>query len=620
MGVNHGRHAPSRPLRWLFVVFLVLEACDGFRLPGFTEGFIDAQMGDRDGDGWRDCGIDPSVTCDCDDADPSVYPGSAGASLAPGEYVDLDGDGFGTESQDRCVPGWAGRVSQRGDCEDLDVTVYAGADDSPDDGIDQDCGGTDGPDPHVRLTSSDFLTIQKAIDAAVDGNTLWIGLPAGASSVVFKENVAIRAKRIALITTRPGFITIDGQGAGPTLILQDIPDADEGELQATVDGFILQNGLVSCDSCEESDTDDDGGGLRILRSSPLIRRCLIRNNHAAHKGGGVYIDDSSPTLEDCRILGNDASDGGGIAVVGPESHPQIRHTRIGECAEASDGNFGTVENSRIDCNATYGNGGGIALQDSHPALLFSRLERNTASYGGGVFTIGATVPELRHLLIRGSVAGHAGGGMLIDGSSPILSHCVITGNRAPSDDNFEAASGGGLLIIATDSKLYATPGIESSILSDNNTDSSEAGGTVFNLAAMDGADLDGISNTDLYSDDPDFNIFVGGAGSCAHLSCLSPNGQNMEIDPGLPQTGDDLHLARTSGLIDRGTGIDPDGSPADPGLYGGEDGDRWDLDGDGYFDWFWPDAFIDAPARFDPADYDCDDLDASVPMVTSCTN
>jgi hypothetical protein len=79
----------------------------------------------------------------------------------------------------------------------------------------------------------------------------------------------------------------------------------------------------------------------------------------------------------------------------------------------------------------------------------------------------------------------------------------------------------------------------------------------------------------------------------------------------------DWHLSLSSPLIDMGdpTVLDPDGSRADMGPYGGPDGDKWDLDWDGYPNYFWPGTIHDAPLGFYEEDYDCDDRD---PWVFLC--
>ncbi len=127
---------------------------------------------DADGDGfgvlayWNfdpdgDCTDDPlqsPVGTDCDDTDPSIFPdapetpddgadsncdGFDSTVCAP----DVDGDGFGRAGSplisvdDDCDdPGEA--VSDT-DCDDDDASAFPGADETVDDGIDQDCSGAD---------------------------------------------------------------------------------------------------------------------------------------------------------------------------------------------------------------------------------------------------------------------------------------------------------------------------------------------------------------------------------------------------------------------------------------------------------------------------------------------
>ncbi|MGB0639953.1 MAG: MopE-related protein, partial [Myxococcota bacterium] len=142
---------------------ITLSVSDGTDV-GTFEWTVDVQWPDLDGDGER-------ADVDCDDDDASIYPGAVeicdaidsdcDESLVD-EFADMDGDG-----EPNCIDDDADGDGETADtdCNDLDSSVYSGADEECD-WIDSDCDGSliDG------YADSDEDGEPDCIDVDVDGD------------------------------------------------------------------------------------------------------------------------------------------------------------------------------------------------------------------------------------------------------------------------------------------------------------------------------------------------------------------------------------------------------------------------------------------------------------------
>ncbi len=130
---------------------------------------------DTDADKWAAC-------VECDDLNSAVNPeavevcnliddncdGVIDEAVTTTYYTDADGDTYGDllAPVEVCEPA-DGQVEDATDCADADATIYPGATDVPDDGIDQDCDGIDAHEEPVDTGDTGDTGDTAAEDTAV---------------------------------------------------------------------------------------------------------------------------------------------------------------------------------------------------------------------------------------------------------------------------------------------------------------------------------------------------------------------------------------------------------------------------------------------------------------------
>ncbi|MCB9796999.1 MAG: FG-GAP repeat protein [Alphaproteobacteria bacterium] len=170
-------------MRTRTLLALLLAACGGKDSPA-PDSADDSAAPDADGDGFE-------APEDCDDADPTTFPGASEVCDAADQdcdgavdegrdfvaYDDADGDGYGDAAtpQRVCELG-EGQVRDANDCDDSDPAIYYGAPEVCD-GVDQDC------DRAVDEEAIDAPTVYEDLDGDGYGDAAaaWTGceLPSG---------------------------------------------------------------------------------------------------------------------------------------------------------------------------------------------------------------------------------------------------------------------------------------------------------------------------------------------------------------------------------------------------------------------------------------------------------
>ena len=293
-----------------------------------------------------------------------------------------------------------------------------------------------------------YSTIQAAINAAADGDTIIVG------PGTYYENINFLGKAITVRGTDPtdpavvDATIIDGQQNGPVVAF-----TQEERPETVLAGLTLTNGKtyygagVYCYGSsptisqnviagntayrEYNDIGGRGGGIYCRFGAPLIERNTIRDNAAnglqsSGWGGGICCWGSSATIRSNQIIGNlatrdwgTAGEGGGIC-----AH---------ECSPL-------IESNSITANQAKGAGGGIMCRKAPALIEGNTISNNKSGSGGGINCLYSS-PVIRSNLITGNEARIGpgsgnwgrGGGVYLSGSSPTIEGATIANNAAATD-------------------------------------------------------------------------------------------------------------------------------------------------------------------------------------------
>jgi parallel beta-helix repeat protein len=266
--------------------------------------------------------------------------------------------------------------------------------------------------PPVGLhVPGEYPTIQEAIDAAIEGQTIWVadGLYTGSGN----RDIEFKGKAITVRSENgPENCIIDCQA--------DATDNHYGfyfnygeDSNSVVDGFTITGAYNSskltnggagivCDAGWPGSLSGSGG------CRPSILNCIITGNTAL-VGGGIACIESSPVIKNCSIIHNEATydSGGGIHIL-ERSNPTITNCVISfnkakcrgggiHCFHGSP----TIDNCLINCNrVSLGSGGGIAAwTSSSPTITNCTLSFNhAAAQGDGIVCGNNTHPKITNCI------------------------------------------------------------------------------------------------------------------------------------------------------------------------------------------------------------------------------
>lgn len=152
-----------------------------------------------------------------------------------------------------------------------------------------------------------YGTVQGAIEAATNGDEVHV------APGTYVETLDFSGKAIALIGSGPTSV-LRGPGTGSVVTFAS------GEGPASIlDSFTITGGNATM-----------GGGVRIIGSSPTIRRNVVRENAAESRGSGIYVEGpgAAPRIHNNLVIYNHHSTGDPHAIQVSGAAPVIENNTI----------------------------------------------------------------------------------------------------------------------------------------------------------------------------------------------------------------------------------------------------------------------------------------------------
>ena len=303
-----------------------------------------------------------------------------------------------------------------------------------------------GPDPasaaSVLRVPIGFATIQEAIDAASDGDTVRVGPGTHIGQIDFKgKSIVVESVAGAKRTI------IDSGGSGPVVRFT----SGEGRT-SVLRGFTITGAAQPPMPA--------GGGVRIKGTSPTIENSIITGNNGC-LGLGVYVDRGSPLIQDTRIEDNggirfcstDVRYGRTVYVKGDSSVTLLRVAVTGN----EQGGIGVydgvvrIEDSRVEGNERHG----LYLEGNGQALVTNSLFRDNSPSSIAQWQL---LDAPRSVIIHSTVLGYPkpeqrGSAIAVTASMRIVGS-IVAGVGAPlgcSTNNHDAP---GVKLSVVDTVLY----------------------------------------------------------------------------------------------------------------------------------------------------------------------
>ena len=293
----------------------------------------------------------------------------------------------------------------------------------------------------------DYPTIQAAIDAAQDGNTIIVR-----PGTYHEHDIDFLGKAITVWSEDPedsavvASTVVDADSLGSVFYFHSEEDTASVLSGLTITGGYqdIGGGGIYCNSSPKITNNIITGNYAVVgggiycTSSPMIRNNLITSNSVLEEGGGIAgYDSASAIVSNNSITNNSAAWGGGLYCSSSSSMLVSDNVITGNSTSGRGGGIECYSSgSRITHNVISGNsafnGGGISCVLSSPIITGNIVTGNQATYSGGGIYYSSGSPTLVNNSVIGNIANKRGGGLLCDFFSSTVINTIFWDNEAPT--------------------------------------------------------------------------------------------------------------------------------------------------------------------------------------------
>ena len=382
---------------------------------------------------------------------------------------------------------------------------------------------------------SPYATIQAAVDAASDGDEIWVeqGAYTLASTIDVGKAVSLYGGFTGSETSRDQrnwtvhATIVDGDNSVRCFLVYST---------ITIDGFTITKGDTHSDN-------SNGAGIWNGKSMAIppvsgyltLSNCILSNNSSGNSAGALFSDWGALKVNNCTFSGNTANGARAGAIENYASDMTITNcTFSGNTANNAGAIYfpdtagspsATANNVITDCvfsqNTALQDGGAI-IGDGNAAITRCVFDRNTATRYGTFAMRGDTgfSAVVTNCIFTGNTAKY-GAALCINGSSGMLGvitamNCTFAGNTLVS-----GGKGGVIYTMKPSSNAGTVFTVTNSILRGNGGNAIDRSGTTQPLPTVSYTDIDQTGYAGTISNSMNQNPLFAGS-SDYHLQGTSP--------------------------------------------------------------------------------------------------